>query len=99
MYSANELAPYVRPSDAIQPYEIAFCAKWMVRKGYALNDRHALNLLYYYNDNYRSQFRSLISRYHAETDYQPQEYTNFRENINAEFSLDAPYGEDAHMYY
>lgn len=95
----NELTVYLRPQEAIQPYVIVECAKWMARTGRAPWTNAALRYLYAWDKENPEQFKYMISEYHRACDYQSQSVTNFRKNINASYSMPGAYGEDAHMHY
>lgn len=95
----NELTVYLRPQEAIQPYVIAECARWMVRTGKAPCVTLATRYLRIWENENPSQFKYMISEYHRHNDYQSKSATNFRRNINVAYSTPGPYGEDDHMHY
>lgn len=95
----NELTVYLRPQEAVQPYIIVECAKWMARTGRAPSTEMALKYLHMWDYKNPAQFLHMISEYHRNNDYQSEVVTNFRKNINATYSKPGGYGEDVHMYY
>lgn len=95
----NELTVYLRPHEAVQPYVIIECAKWMVRTSKSLCVRDALNLLQYWDEKSPEQFKYMISEYHRYNDYHPEDVTNFRKNMNVAYSVPGPYGDESHMHY
>jgi len=95
----NELTVYLRPQEAVQPYVVTECAKWMARTGRAPCVNTALRFLQIWDDENPQQFKYMISEYHRHNDYQSKSATNFRKNINVAYSVPGPYGEDAHMHY
>ena len=95
----NELTVYLRPMEAIQPYVIVECAKWMALSKRSASVSTAMEYLIKMQSENPSQFKHMISEYHRHIDYQQQSYTNFRKNINATYSKTGSYGEEPHMYY
>jgi hypothetical protein len=95
----NELTVYLRPQEAIQPYVVVECAKWMARTGRAKCTCSAMKYLIKMDAENPQQFKHMISEYHRHNDYHSQSATNFRKNINATYSVPGGYGEEAHMYY
>jgi hypothetical protein len=84
--------------EAIQPQEVYGCAQWMVNKNHALDFKSALRYLYRMEDIRPEQFKFMISEYHKAMDWHMEEPTYWRKNMNVEYSVPGPYGEDDHMY-
>lgn len=89
----NSLTLYLRPLDALQPYTINNCARWLVLNKKFKDFISARLWLQYQEDNHPFNFKAIMSHYFDVNDYKA-DYKSKRNVDLYHTSVGGEYGEE-----
>jgi hypothetical protein len=93
----NSITLYLRPTDAIQPYNVRQCAIWLVKKKVFTDVNKAISWLLFAEENDAFQYKAVMSKYFEETDYRV-EFHRGRDVNKYRSSSSNYYGDEPHMW-
>ena len=96
--SLNSLTLYLRPTEALQPYQINNCARWLVEQGKFAEYHQARNWLFVMEETQPFRFKAVMSKYYEATEY-TQDYKSKRDVNQYQSTKNNSYGEDSHMWW
>ena len=95
----NSIMLYLRPMDAIQPYVVNACARWLVSQGSFPEYHIARAWLSYLEQYHPFRYKSIISAFFEQRDFKQQVLGVNSDVIRYRTSNYSNYGDEDFMYW